>query len=111
MITRIWHGWTKPENATAYEDLLRNEVFPSIASRGGDGFLRARLLRRDLDDEVEFVTILSFDSLEAIRSFAGDDYEVAVVPAPARDLLTRFEERSRHYTTALGFQPSSGVGS
>lgn len=97
MIVRIWHGWTTPQNAAAYETLLRNEIFRGIESRSIGGFLGIELLVRELADEVEFVTMMRFASLEAIREFAGDDYEVAVVPPAARALLSRFDARSRHY--------------
>lgn len=97
MIGRIWHGWTTPENADAYESLLRHEVFKVIEERGIAGFRGIQLFRRSLGAEVEFITIMRFDSLEAVRAFAGDDYEVAFVPPPARALLARFDERSQHY--------------
>jgi heme-degrading monooxygenase HmoA len=97
MIGRIWHGWTAPENADAYESLLRHEIFLGIQDRQIDGFQGIQLLRRSLATEVEFVTMMWFDSIEAIRVFAGDDYEAAVVPPQARALLSRFDERSQHY--------------
>jgi len=102
MISRPWHGWTTRENADAYETLLRNEVLPGIHRvRGSKG---AHLLRRDVKDEVEFVTITLFDSLEAVKEFAGEDYEVAVVPPQARRLLSRFDNRSAHYQTVFRLQ-------
>lgn len=97
MIARIWHGWTTPANADAYETLLHTEVFDGIERRKIDGFLGIDLLRRDHGHEVEFVTIMWFASLDAIRTFSGSDYEVAVVPPAARALLSRFDERSAHY--------------
>jgi heme-degrading monooxygenase HmoA len=97
MISRIWHGWTTPANADAYETLLRNEIFQGIQSRQIAGYRGIHLLRRDLGDEVEFITIMWFDSIEAVRAFAGQDYEVAVVPSKARALLSRFDARSQHY--------------
>ncbi len=97
MITRIWHGWTTPENADAYEALLKEEVFVGIQNRHMAGFLGIELLRRNLNTEAEFITIMSFDSLEAVRVFAGNDYEAAVVPPKARALLKRCDERSQHY--------------
>ena len=97
MITRIWHGWTPPQNADAYERLLRTEIFEGIVAGRIDGFRGIDLLRRDQDGEVEFVTIMWFDSLAAIKAFAGADYEVAVVPPKARALLHRFDARSAHY--------------
>ncbi len=97
MISRIWHGWMTRENADAYEQLLRTEIFSGIAQRSIQGYRGIHLLRRDVDDGVEFVTIMWFDSLDAVRAFAGDDYEVAVVPPKARQLLSRFDSRSAHY--------------
>ena len=97
MICRIWHGWTVPENADAYEQLLRSEIFAGIASRDIAGYHGIELLRREAGAEVEFVTIMWFDSLDAVRDFAGADHEVAVVPPAARKLLARFDERSAHY--------------
>jgi heme-degrading monooxygenase HmoA len=97
MICRIWHGWTSPENADAYERLLRSEIFHGIADRDLQGYRGIELLRRPTPDAVEFVTLMWFDSLDAVRAFAGQDYEVAVVPASARALLKRFDQRSAHY--------------
>jgi antibiotic biosynthesis monooxygenase (ABM) superfamily enzyme len=97
MISRIWHGWTTPANADVYEALLKDEIFVGIRGRHIAGFQGIQLLRRDLGDEVEFVTIMLFDGLEAVRTFAGQDYEVAVVPPKARAVLKRFDERSQHY--------------
>lgn len=97
MIGRIWHGWTTPANADAYESLLKIEIFVGIQERKIPGYREIQLFRRDLVDEVEFVTIMWFDSIEAVRTFAGEDYEVAVVPQKARTLLARFDARSQHY--------------
>jgi heme-degrading monooxygenase HmoA len=97
MISRIWHGWTTNANADAYERLLREEIFAGIAGRGIAGFQGIDLLRSDRGDEVEFVTVMWFDSIEDVRDFAGEDYEVAVVPTAARRLLARFDARSHHY--------------
>jgi heme-degrading monooxygenase HmoA len=97
MICRIWYGWTTPQNADAYEMLLKREIFPGILAKNIAGFRRIELLRRSAGEEVEFVTLMWFDSLDAIKAFAGADYEVAVVPPPARALLKRFDARARHY--------------
>ncbi len=97
MISRVWHGWTTRENADAYERLLRTEIFHGIAKRLIWGYRGIHLLRRDVDAGVEFVTIMWFNSLDAVRAFAGDDYEVAVVPPKARQLLSHFDARSAHY--------------
>lgn len=101
MISRVWHGWTTPGNASEYERLLRTEILPAIAAKQLPGYHGAHLLRRDLDGEVEFMTILWFESLEGVRTLAGDDYEVAYVPPRARAVLSRFDARASHYTTVL----------
>jgi antibiotic biosynthesis monooxygenase (ABM) superfamily enzyme len=97
MIGRIWHGYTTPANADAYEALLESEILVGIQNRRIPGYRGMRLLRRSLGVEVEFVTIMWFDSLDAVRKFAGNDYEAAVVPPNARALLSRFDARSQHY--------------
>jgi heme-degrading monooxygenase HmoA len=97
MIDRIWHGWTTPANADEYERLLREEILPGFADEGIDGYRGARLLRRDADGEVEFVTVLRFDDLDAVRAFAGEEYREAHVPPAARGVLARWEDRARHY--------------
>jgi heme-degrading monooxygenase HmoA len=97
MISRVWHGWTTPSNADVYEALLKKEIFLGIEHRQIAGYRGIHLFRRKVNTEVEFVTIMWFDSLDAVRDFAGEDYEVAVVPPQARVLLSRFDERSQHY--------------
>jgi antibiotic biosynthesis monooxygenase (ABM) superfamily enzyme len=98
MITRLWRGWTLPENADAYERFLLSELFPSM--RDIPGFLNADVLRRDDGEEVAFVTLTRFESLEAIRGFAGEDYEMAVIEPTARALLSRHDGRAQHYRTS-----------
>jgi heme-degrading monooxygenase HmoA len=102
MISRIWHGWTSPERADDYESLLRSEIFVGIESRRIKGYRGIHLLRREVRREVEFITVMWFDSLDAVRAFAGEDYEQAVVPPKARALLSRFDERSQHYHVIVG---------
>ena len=97
MIARIWHGWTIPSNANRYESLLKEEIFIGIHNRHMRGFKNIQLLRRDTDSEVEFITIMLFDSIDAVREFAGEDYQAAVVPQKAREILSHFDERSQHY--------------
>ena len=103
MISRIWHGWTSPGNADAYEALLKSEIFVGIRDRQIAGFCGIQLFRRDLGVDAEFVTVMWFDSLDAVRAFAGEDYEVAVVPPKARALLARFDARSQHYEVRAAF--------
>jgi hypothetical protein len=97
MISRIWHGYTAFENADAYENLLQEEIFVGIKSREIKGYKGINLLRRNLDKEVEFITIMWFDSIDSIREFAGTDYENAVVPEKAQRLLSRYDKKSQHY--------------
>ncbi len=97
MIGRIWHGYTTLENADTYASLLKSEIFVGIQNRNISGFQEIQLFRRNLEKEVEFITIMWFDSIEAVKAFAGEDYEVAVVPPKARAVLSRFDEHSQHY--------------
>jgi antibiotic biosynthesis monooxygenase (ABM) superfamily enzyme len=97
MIERIWHGWTAPENADIYENLLKTEIFPGIAAKNVPGYRGIRLLRRPLNKEVEFVTIMRFDTLQDVIKFSGEDYEKSYVPPKAREVLARHDERSQHY--------------
>jgi antibiotic biosynthesis monooxygenase (ABM) superfamily enzyme len=101
MISRIWHGRTTPGNAAAYQELLLTEILPGIAAQRIAGYRGAHLLRRECEAEVEFVTILWFESLDAVRAFAGGDYTSSVVPPTARALLSRFDAHSAHYETLL----------
>jgi heme-degrading monooxygenase HmoA len=100
VIGRIWHGWTAPENADAYEQLLHDEVLPGIESRA-PGYRGVYVLRRDDGSRVEFITLTLWESMDAIRTLVGDDAEVAYVPDEARKLLATFDERSVHYDLVL----------
>jgi len=97
MISRIWYGWTTPHNAEAYESLLKTQIFPGIAARNIAGFRRIELFRRTAGDEVEFVTVMWFASMEAVKAFAGEAWEMAVVPPAARAVLKRFDATAKHY--------------
>jgi heme-degrading monooxygenase HmoA len=97
MISRIWHGWTTPANADTYEKLLKEEIFVGIQSREIAGYRGIQLFRREVGEETEFITVMWFDSLDAVRAFAGEDYQTAVVPPKAREVLLRFDARSQHY--------------
>ncbi len=101
MITRIWRGWTSPENADAYQDVLLNEIFPGIASKAIPGYRGISLVRREAGSEVEFMTIMWFDTIGDVVAFAGEDYEHAVVPPKPRTLLARFDATSQHYETIV----------
>jgi heme-degrading monooxygenase HmoA len=95
MIARMWHGWTQPSQADAYENLLRDHMFPSM--RRIPGFEGAYPLRRAAGEEVEFVTVTIFTTLDAVRRFAGDDYEAAVLHPQTHALLSRYDPKSVHY--------------
>ncbi len=98
MIARIWHGWTTRENAERYQKLLREEVLLDIARRSIPGYKGAELFSREAEnDEMEFITLLRFETLDAVKVFAGKDYERPVIPPDARKLLKRHSERSLHY--------------
>ena len=99
MISRFWRGWTTVANADAYENLLRTKILPGI--HRVKGYRGAYLLRRNVGDGVEFATLTLWESLDAVRAFAGEEYEVAVVIPEARKLLSRFDERSLHYDTIV----------
>jgi heme-degrading monooxygenase HmoA len=97
MITRMWRGWTAASDADAYKRFLLDELFPAMQSIAG--FRGADVLQRPDRDEVAFVTLTRFDSLEAIRAFAGDDYETPVLEPRALELLSRYESHAVHYET------------
>jgi heme-degrading monooxygenase HmoA len=99
MIARVWHGWTSRHNADAYESLLRTKIYPNIPRV--KGFQGAHLFRRAAGEEVEFISNTYFESLEAVRSFAGEDYERAVISDEAEALLARYDERAMHYQVAV----------
>jgi len=100
MIARIWRGWTKRADAEAYEEMLRDEIFPSIAARKIEGYRDAELFVREDGDEVEFVTLLCFDSMDAVKEFAGDDASKPVIYPKAEALITRMEQ-AQHYRIAI----------
>ena len=98
VIARIWHGWTTRENAEKYEQLLREEVLLEIAQRAIPGYKGAELFVREAEnDEVEFITLLRFEMLDAVKIFAGKNYEQPVIPPECKRLLKRHSEESRHY--------------
>ena len=94
MIARIWHGYTKPEHAEAYEAMLKPELLPGIGKVAG--YKSSYLLRRDLGDEIEFLTIMLWDSIDAIRAVAGEDYENSVIPEDRKKFLARNDSKSAH---------------
>ncbi len=97
-VKRVWHGWTTPENADAYQQLLNNEVFPGIEAKAIPGYRSIELLRLDRGGEVEFVTIMTFDALQNVIDFQGEDYRRCYVPVAAQAVLKRWDQTSDHYT-------------
>lgn len=97
MIARIWHGYTTNENAGAYEKLLTTEIFESIANKKMKGYKGIQLLKRELENEFEFITIMWFDKIENVREFMGENYERAYVLPQAQKLLKRYDVKSAHY--------------
>jgi hypothetical protein len=102
MILRIWRGWTIAENADRYEELIRATIFPGIQARTIAGLEGLELFRRPLEAEVEFVTLMRFASWDAVKAFAGPNWETSVVPAAARAVLARFDEKAAHYERRVG---------
>jgi antibiotic biosynthesis monooxygenase (ABM) superfamily enzyme len=97
MIKRIWHGYTTPENADAYERLLETEIFPGIEEKKIPGYRSIELYRRTVGDEVEFTTVMSFDTIEDVIAFQGADFETAYVPSAAQKVLKRWDAKSTHH--------------
>ena len=97
MVIRIWHGRTKPEDAGKYEQLLRNRVFPEIAAKKLKGYQGIQLLKREVASSVEFITIMGFEDMGAVKEFAGEDYEKSYVIAEAKILLEEYDDRAQHY--------------
>jgi len=96
-VKRIWHGWTTPEKADAYERIVQEEVFPSIEAKAIPGYRSIELLRRNVGNEVEFVTIMTFASLQNVIDFQGEHYENSYVPDVAQKVLKRWDQKASHY--------------
>jgi heme-degrading monooxygenase HmoA len=95
MIARIWHGYTKPEHADAYEATLKPLLLPGIDKI--PGYRSGMVLRRPLGDEVEFITIMVWESIEALQAVAGPHYEAAIIPEDRLKYLSRYDTESAHY--------------
>jgi len=96
-IIRTWKGWTTLGNAPIYEDMLVNEVFPAVKKKGVKGLEKVSISVKTNKEEVEFFLILQFDSLDAVKTFAGEKYEIAYIPENAKRVLSRYEETAQHY--------------
>lgn len=108
MITRVWHGWTTPANADAYQDLLLTTVIPGIVARAIPGYAGMRVDRREVPDGVEFVTTMYFTSTAAVIAFAGADYARSVVPPAAQALLSRHDAEAAHYDVVASLPAGDG---
>jgi len=97
MICRLWRGWAAPEDADDYERIVRTQVIPDIEARKIPGFRHVDLMRRDLDGEIEFQTLMWFNDLDSIKAFMGEDYTLSHVPPEARAVLNSFDDRASHY--------------
>ena len=97
MILRLWRGWTTPENADRYEEFIQTAIFPGILARTIAGLKGLELFRRRNEVEVEFMTLMRFASWDAVKAFAGQNWEVSVVPPAARAVVIRFDQRATHY--------------
>ena len=96
-IIRVWRGWTTPENAPIYEDMLIKEVFPTVKKNGLDGLEKVSISTKHHDDEVEFYLVLQFDCLDSVKTFAGEDYYTAYIPDNAKRILKRYDKTAQHY--------------
>jgi heme-degrading monooxygenase HmoA len=103
MIARVWRGYAKPESADAYESMLKPELLPGLSTK--PGFRGSYLLRRAAGEEVEFITIILWDSLDAVRALTGPDFETAVVPEERRKHLARYDAKVAHYEVAERREP------
>lgn len=97
MICRLWRGWASRSNAAAYEEIVRNQVIPAIEARHIPGFRHIDLMKMDRGDEIEFQTLMWFDSVDSIKAFVGEDFAISHVPAEARAVLSRFDARATHF--------------
>ena len=96
-IIRTWKGWTTPENAPVYENMLINEVFPEVKKKGVNGLEKVSISTSEKENEVEFFLVLHFDSLDSVKAFAGDNYETAYIPDNAKRVLSRYNGKGNHF--------------
>lgn len=95
MIVRVWRGWTSVADAKTYAGHAIERVFPSLEAI--IGYRGAILLRKDEPSRVEFVVVTMWESLTAVREFAGDQIERAVIEPAALKVLSEFDTVVRHY--------------
>jgi hypothetical protein len=99
IITRIWRGWTLKQNADEFEKILTGEAIPAIEINRPEGCLSIQLLKRETEGHVEFTTVMQFNSIAAIKAFAGEDFEAAHIDPKVKRLLLRYDERVAHHQT------------
>lgn len=97
-IIRTWKGWTSLENAAIYENMLINEVFPEVKSKGVEGLEKVSISTMKKNDEIEFFLVPQFDSMESVKLFAGEHYEMAYIPAIAKRVISRYDKTAQHFT-------------
>lgn len=96
-IKRVWHGWTTKPNAARYQEILHEQVLPGIEAKQIPGYKKAEVLKMELEDEVEFITILTFESLQNVIDFQGENYKTAYVPDVAQKVLKRWDQEATHF--------------
>jgi len=97
VIKRVWHGWTTRENADKYQNILSQQVLPGIEAKKIPGYKKIEVLRIEHKDEVEFVTIMTFSSIQNVIDFQGENYKRCYVPDAAQKVLKRWDQESLHY--------------
>lgn len=101
MISRIWNGITTKADAEAYEELLKSTIFPEIKAKNITGFIDISLLKRELEENVEFVTIMKFRDMNSVKDFAGKEYAKSYVPDDAKKLLLDYDKYAKHYNLII----------
>lgn len=104
MITRNWTGVVKPEHSTDYLHHLENDTLKKLSSI--KGFLRASIQQRVVTDGIEYLVVTYWDNMDAIRQFAGDAADIAVVPTNAQEMMVRYDPVVRHYEEVLTLVPA-----
>lgn len=95
MISRHWTGVAKKERADEYVHHLKMDTFKQIKRIAG--FISAQILKREVEEGIEFLIITEWESLDAIKQFAGERFNTAVVPPPVQDIMVRYDDKVRHY--------------
>jgi heme-degrading monooxygenase HmoA len=101
MIQRHWKAVARADEAENYIRHLQTKTFPHLS--GISGFIKAMILKRQLDNGVEFLIITTWKSIEAIKQFAGNPVDTANVPAEAQEMMIRFDQKAIHYEVVESF--------